>query len=57
MVKPGDRVKAGETVCILESMKMEIEVTAPEDGVVESLSREEGQSVSAGDRLLVLREL
>ncbi len=55
VVKPGDRVKAGDTVCILESMKMEIEVTAPEEGVVDSLSRDEGQSVSAGDRLLVLK--
>ncbi len=54
MVKPGDKVKAGEVVCILESMKMEIEVVAPEAGVVDSLSRAEGQSVNAGDRLLVL---
>ncbi len=54
MVKPGDKVKAGDVVCILESMKMEIEVVAPEAGVVDSLSRAEGQSVNAGDRLLVL---
>ena len=53
-VKPGDKVKAGAVVCILESMKMEIEVLAPEDGKVQSLCRPEGQSVNAGDRLLVL---
>jgi urea carboxylase len=55
-VKPGDTVAAGDVVCILESMKMEIEVTAPESGVVHSLVRPEGQQVSAGQALLVLEQ-
>jgi len=53
-VQAGDRIKAGAVVCILESMKMEIEVLAPEGGKVQSLCRPEGQPVNAGDRLLVL---
>ncbi len=54
MVAPGDKVKAGDVVCILESMKMEIEVTAPESGTIHALSRAEGLSVNAGERLLIL---
>jgi urea carboxylase len=54
MVKPGDAVKAGDVVCILESMKMEIEVLAPDAGRIHSLARAEGLSVNAGERLLIL---
>ena len=53
-VKPGDTVQAGETLGILESMKMEIPIAAPSDGRVLSLSRQAGQQVHAGQRLLVL---
>lgn len=56
LVQPGDRVKAGQTVCILESMKMEIEVTSPAGGTVHAISRNEGQQVSAGQSLLILEE-
>ena len=56
LVQPGETVAAGQTVCILESMKMEIEVTAPAGGTVYAISRSEGQQVSAGQSLLILEE-
>lgn len=54
-VKAGDTVKEGDVLCVLESMKMEIEVTAPEDGTVIKLLREQGQAISSGQQLLHLR--
>jgi urea carboxylase len=53
--KPGDRVKRGETLLILESMKMEISVEAPTDGTLLSIGCSEGKTVAAGDVLFVLR--
>lgn len=54
LVKPGDKVAAGDTLCVLESMKMEIEVHAAESGTVEKVLRQEGQAVAAGQALVVL---
>ena len=53
-VAVGDEVSDGDTVAILESMKMEIPVEAEDDGVVKEIRCEEGQSVSEGDVLVVL---
>ena len=53
-VAVGDVVHEGDTVVILESMKMEMPVEAEDDGVVKELLCEEGQSVSEGDPLVVL---
>jgi acetyl-CoA carboxylase biotin carboxyl carrier protein len=53
-VKVGDQVSDGDTVVILESMKMEIPVEVEDDGVVKEIRCEEGQSVSEGDVLVVL---
>lgn len=53
-VKPGDEVADGDTVVILESMKMEMPVEAEDDGVVKEIKCEEGQSVSEGDVLVTL---
>jgi acetyl-CoA carboxylase biotin carboxyl carrier protein len=53
-VAVGDSVEDGDTVVILESMKMEIPVEAEEDGVVKEILCEEGQAVSEGDVLVVL---
>jgi len=50
----GDEVADGDTVVILESMKMEIPVEADDDGTVKEVRCEEGQSVSEGDVLVVL---
>ena len=53
-VAVGDRVEEGDTVVILESMKMEIPVEAEDEGTVKQILCEEGQSVSEGDVLVVL---
>ena len=50
----GDAVSEGDTVAILESMKMEIPVESEDDGVVKEIRCEEGQSVQEGDVLVVL---
>jgi len=53
-VEVGDSVEEGDTVVILESMKMEMPVEAEDPGVVSEILCEEGQSVSEGDTLVVL---
>ncbi len=53
-VKVGDSVEEGDTVVILESMKMEMPVEAEDEGTVAKVVVEEGQSVSEGDTLVVL---
>lgn len=52
----GARVTAGDTLVIVESMKMEIAVTAPSDGVISELRCAEGRAVAIGQTLLVLAE-
>ncbi len=54
VVKAGDRVSAGDPLVILESMKMEIPVEAPEDGTVQKVAVEEGGVVQEGDVIAVL---
>ena len=51
-VKPGDTVKKGDIVVVLEAMKMELPVRAPGDGVVAAVSCREGELVQA-DAMLV----
>ncbi len=53
-VEIGDTVDEGDTVVILESMKMEMPVEAEDPGVVKEIRCEEGQAVSEGDTLVVL---
>ena len=50
----GDQVDEGETVAILESMKMEMPVEAEDAGTVKEILCEEGQAVNEGDTLVVL---
>ena len=50
----GDQVAEGDTVAILESMKMEMPVEAEDEGVVKEIRCAEGQAVSEGDTLVVL---
>ena len=50
----GERVAAGETVMIVESMKMEVRVTAPAAGVLAAIETAPGQVVRAGQRLAVI---
>lgn len=53
-VKVGQAVKKGDTVVILEAMKMEIPVVAPEDGTVASIDVAVGDPVEAGAVLATL---
>ncbi|WP_322052227.1 5-oxoprolinase/urea amidolyase family protein [Paraburkholderia bannensis] len=55
LVATGERVEEGQDVAILESMKMEVTVCALAAGVVESLACAEGDAVTAGQRLMVIR--
>ena len=50
----GQAVKAGDSIVILESMKMEIPVVAPQDGTVASIDTTEGASVENGDTLATM---
>ena len=50
----GDRIEEGDTVVILESMKMEMPVEAEDAGLVREILCEEGQAVNEGDTLVVL---
>lgn len=56
-VKVGDRVSKGQTVCILEAMKMINEVPAPCDCVIEAVLAQDGALVGFGDPLFTIREL
>ena len=50
----GDRIDEGDTVVILESMKMEMPVEAEDGGTVREIRCQEGQAVNEGDVLVVL---
>ncbi len=54
-VKAGDRVGAGDPVCVLEAMKMENEVTSPVEGEVVDLRIRPGDTVSTGAVLAIVR--
>jgi acetyl-CoA carboxylase biotin carboxyl carrier protein len=53
-VEVGDTIDEGDTVVILESMKMEMPVEAEDPGTVKEIRCQEGQAVSEGDTLIVL---
>jgi acetyl-CoA carboxylase biotin carboxyl carrier protein len=50
----GQEIEEGDTVAILESMKMEMPVEAEDDGTVKEIRCKEGQPVSEGETLVVL---
>ncbi|MCW8126538.1 sodium-extruding oxaloacetate decarboxylase subunit alpha [Microbulbifer halophilus] len=52
LVKPGEQVTEGQTIVVLEAMKMETSVSAPHAGSVTEVSVKEGDSVAVGDVLL-----
>lgn len=54
-VKAGDRVEAGATICVLEAMKMENEVTAPNGGEVTDLRVQPGDTVTPGETIAIIR--
>jgi acetyl-CoA carboxylase biotin carboxyl carrier protein len=51
---PGQRVAKGDTLIVIESMKMEIPVVAEADGVVVSIAVEEGGAVNEGVTVAVI---
>lgn len=57
LCNPGDTVEAGQPLLIIEAMKMENEVRAPQAGQVDQVSVQVGQKVENGDLLLTLQPL
>lgn len=53
-VNPGEAVKAGQVLVLIEAMKMENEIVAPCDGVVKQILVNKGAVVATGDKLLVI---
>ena len=53
-VAPGDRVSPGDTVALLESMKMEIPVLSEHEGTVTAVNADAGDVVQEGDALVTL---
>ena len=54
-VKPGERVGVGQRIAIIESMKMEIAVAAPQAGIVAEIFCAQSAEVAAGQNLLLLK--
>ena len=54
--KEGDRVQAGEPIVSLETDKVDLDVTAPQAGVLSKIERQEGEDVKVGDVLAVIEE-
>jgi len=53
-VKPGDEVKEGDTICILESMKMENPILAPIDGTITEVGVTADQVVKPGETIAII---
>ena len=53
-VRPGDRVSQGQEVCVVEAMKMEQSIRAPENGTVKTVHVTPLQQVTSGEPLLEL---
>ena len=54
VVAEGDAIAEGDTICILESMKMEIPVEATASGTIASIGVQEGGTVQEGDVIAVI---
>lgn len=54
-VAPGDEVADGQTLLILEAMKMENEIVAPRAGIIDVVAVEVGTAVDSGDLLVSLK--
>lgn len=53
-VKAGDKVREGDTICILESMKMENPIVAPVDGTIAEVGVVADQVVKPGDTIAII---
>ena len=51
-VQPGQRVKVGDSLCVLDAMKMKNIIHSPRDGLISSVDVSRGQSVDYGDPLV-----
>ena len=54
LVKPGQTVSEGESILVLEAMKMETSVSAPSDGTIVEVKVQAGDSCAVGDVLVTL---
>ncbi len=54
-VEVGQRIKAGDTLCIIEAMKLLNEIEADKDGVIKAILLENGQPVEYGEPLFVIQ--
>ena len=54
LVEPGDTVKRGQALIVLEAMKMELTLTAPADGMIEAVRAQVGEMVEEGRELILL---
>lgn len=54
LVSPGDEVKEGQGLVVVEAMKMENELGSPKDGTVKEIHVQEGASVEGGAKLVVV---
>lgn len=55
-VKPGDQVKKGDILLIVEAMKMQNQILSPYDGVVKDITVTTGQTVNSNETLVVINE-
>ena len=53
-VEVGDAVKAGQTVCVIEAMKLMNEIEADKEGVIKAIMVENGQPVEYGEPLMMI---
>jgi acetyl-CoA carboxylase biotin carboxyl carrier protein len=53
-VEVGDTVKVGQTVCVIEAMKLMNEIEADKDGVIKAIMVENGQPVEYGEPLMMI---
>ena len=56
LVKAGDTVETGQTVCVLEAMKMENNILSPFAGTISEVRVEPGSQVGTGDVLVVVAQ-
>ncbi len=54
-VKVGDVVKAGQTLIVIEAMKLENEIVSPKDGKVTAVNVSKGETVALGDKLVSIQ--